>query len=132
MASMSWQGERTSLAASYSRTVTGGGGLLGAMSANTANASARWQLARTWTVGSAAAYAIFKNVTPLSLSSNQGGHSISGTVSLDHSLGEHFTAQLGYERLHETYSGIAAITGDPDTDSAFISISYQLRRPLGR
>ena len=131
-ASMSWQRERTSLAASYSRTVTGGGGLLGAMSANTANASARWQVARTWTVGSTVGYAIFKNVTPLSLSSNQGGHSISGTVSLDHALSDHFTAQLGYQRLHQTYNGIAAITRDPDTDSAFISISYQLRRPLGR
>src|ERR1039457_5570916 len=71
-------------------------------------------------------YSIYKNVSPLSLSSNQGGHSVSGAVSLDHSLSEHFRAELGYQRLHNTYNGIAAITADPDADSAFISISYQL------
>jgi outer membrane protein assembly factor BamA len=127
-----WQGQRTSLAANYSRTVTAGAGQQGALSSNTASSSASWQLARTWSVGSAASYALYKNVTPLSVSSSQGGHSFSGSVSLNHSLSEHFRAQLGYQRLHQTYNGIAAIAADPDADSAFISISYQLSRPLGR
>jgi hypothetical protein len=130
--SVGWQGQRTSLAANYSRTVTAGAGQQGALSSNTASSSASWQLARTWSVGSAASYALYKNVTPLSVSSSQGGHSFSGSVSLNHSLSEHFRAQLGYQRLHQTYNGIAAIAADPDADSAFISISYQLSRPLGR
>ena len=32
MASLGWQGERTTLAASYARVVSGGGGLNGALS----------------------------------------------------------------------------------------------------
>jgi hypothetical protein len=129
---MGWQGVHTSFATSYSRSVTGGAGQLGALSSNTASASASWQLARTWNVGSAVNYALYKNVTPVSISSSQGGHSISGSVLLNHSLGDHFRAQLGYQRLHQTFNDIAAITADPDADSAFISISYQLSRPLGR
>jgi hypothetical protein len=89
-------------------------------------------MARTWSISSSAGYSIYKNVSPLSLSTYQGGHSVSGGISLDHSLSEHFRAELGYQRLHDTYSGIAAIAADLDADSAFISISYQLSRPLGR
>jgi hypothetical protein len=130
--SVGWQGQRTNLAANYSRTVTAGAGQQGALSSNTASVSASWQPARTWTVGLTASYALYTNVTPLLLSSSQGGQTTSGTASLDHSLSEHFRAQVGYQRLHQAYNGIAAIAANPDADSAFISISYQLSRPLGR
>jgi hypothetical protein len=130
--SMGWQGMHTSFAISYSRSVTGGAGQLGALSSNTASASASWQLARTWSVGSAVNYALYKNVTPVFISSSQGGHYISGSVLLNHSLGDHFRGQLGYQRLHQTFNDIATITAYPDADSAFISITYQLSRPLGR
>ena len=131
-ASMGWQGRHTNFAAGYSRIVTGGGGLLGAFHSNSANASARWQLARTWTVGSAASYAIYKNVTPFFFLSSPGGHTVSGTVSVQHPISEHLNAELGYTRLHQSYGGIAVISNAPDTNREFISVSYQFARPLGR
>jgi hypothetical protein len=131
-ASLGWQGRHTSLAASYSRMVTGGGGFLGAFHANSANTTARWQLARTLNVGLAGNYAIYKTVTPLSFLSSPGGHSVSGTVSVQHQISEHLSAELGYTRLHQSYSGIAVISNAPDTNREFISISYQFTRPLGR
>jgi hypothetical protein len=130
--SIGWQGMHTSFATSYSRSVTGGAGQLGALSLNTASASASWQWARTWSVGSAVNYGLYDNVTPVSISSSQGGYSISGSVLLNHSLSDRFRAQLGYQRLHQTFDDIATIAAHPDADSAFISISYQLSRPLGR
>ena len=42
--SMGWQGQRTTVAASYSRTVSGGGGLNGTFHTNAANASFSWQI----------------------------------------------------------------------------------------
>ncbi len=57
MASISWQGERTSLAASYSRIVTSAGGLNGTFQSNSASATARWQVSRTWSAGISASYA---------------------------------------------------------------------------
>ncbi len=132
MASIGWQKSHTNLVASYSRTVTGGVGLPGAFNANSANASVGWQIARTWNVGSAASYSINKNVTPSLPSSNPGGHSISGTVSVQHSMSEHLNAELGYARLHQSYNDIALISSAPDSNREFVSISYQLTRPLGR
>ena len=131
-ASLGWQARRTSFAVGYSRTVTAGGGLIGAFNSNAANASARWQMKRTWSIGSAASYAIYKNVMPLLTFGTPGGHSISGSVSLQHSIGEHLNAEAGYTRLHQSFGGIAVISGEPDTNREFISISYQFNRPLGR
>lgn len=131
-ASLGWQGRQTTFAASYSRMITGGGGLVGAFHSNNATASANWQVARTWNVGAGASYAIYKTLTPFSFLGASGGHSVSGTVSLQHQIGEHFNAELGYTRLHQNFNGISLISAHPDTDREFISISYQFARPLGR
>jgi hypothetical protein len=112
--------------------VTGGGGLIGAFNSNAANASARWQMRRKWSVGSVATYAIYKNVTQLLTFGTPGGHSISGSISLQRSIGEHFNAEAGYTRLHQSFGDVAVISGAPDTNREFISISYQFIRPLGR
>jgi outer membrane protein assembly factor BamA len=131
-ASLGWQGRRTTFAAGYSRSVTAGGGLIGAFNSNAANATARWQMKRAWSIGSAASYAIYQNVTPHLTFANPGGHSISGSVSVQHSIGEHFNVEAGYTRLHQSFSEIAVISGQPDTNREFISISYQFNRALGR
>jgi hypothetical protein len=132
MASIGRQGAHTNFAASYSRTVSGGGGLLGAFTSSSASASATWQFARAWSVASSANYQLRTNVSPASVSIEKGGHSVSGSISIERSLGEHFRANLGYQRLHQTYSSIAAIASNPDSDREFISITYQFKRPLGR
>jgi hypothetical protein len=132
MASIGWQRSHTNFAVSYLRTITGGGGLSGAFRSNSANASARWQMTRTWTVGSNAGYTNNKNVTPFFSSTSPGGHSASGTVSIQHSISDHLRAELGYTRLHQSYGGIAIISSAPDSNREFISLSYQFTRPLGR
>jgi hypothetical protein len=118
--------------ASYSRTVTGNLGLPGAYDSNSGNASVSWQTARTWSIGAAGSYFNNKNVTPSFSSSNPGGQTISGTVSVHHSLSEHLDVDLGYARFHQNYSDIAVGSTAPDTNREFISISYRLMRPLGR
>jgi hypothetical protein len=132
MASIGWQTSHTNLVASYSRTITAAIGLPGAFNSNNANASARWQAARTWNLGGAASYSINKNVTPLFLASNPGGHSISVSVTVQYSLSEHLKTELGYTHLHQSYNGISAISTVPNTNREFISISYQFTRPVGR
>jgi hypothetical protein len=131
-ASIGWQSNRSSLAASYSRTVNGGGGLLGAFYSNTANAHARWQLTRAWGAETTGGYEIHKNVDSLLASTNPGGHTLSGTVAVQRNIGERITAQLGYQRQHQRYSGIQAISAVPDNNRGFVSVSYQFERPLGR
>ncbi len=130
--SIAWQEDEINISGSYSRSVAGGGGLFGAFNTTLANASARWRFARTWTVQSTAGYNIRKSVDPLYFFSESGGHSISGTAQLEHPLGERLRASLSYQRLHQNYSGVTALTSDPDSDRISISISYQLSIPLGR
>jgi len=131
-ASLGWQGRHTTFAGSYSRIVTGGGGLIGAFHSNTANASARWQIARTWNIGAVGNYAIYKTLTPFFFLANPGGHTVSGTVSMQHQISERFNAELGYTRLHQSFNGVTAISSNPDMNREYISISYQFTRPLGR
>ncbi len=131
-ASVGWQVPRANIAASYSRTITGAGGLLGTFESSSASADARWQFARTWSAGSAASYSVQNNVLPAFFASMPGGHTVSGTVSIQHPIGEHYTAECGYTRLHQSYSGIGLISQYPDSNREYISISYQFTRPLGR
>jgi hypothetical protein len=132
MASVGWQRSRTNFVASYSRVVTGGGGLLGAFEANTGNALVRWRTGRTWTMGAQFNSTDNKDVTPLLFTSSQGGHSLSGNVSVQHLISEHLSAECGYQRLHQSYSGIAVLSNAPDSDRVYINVSYLFTRPLGR
>jgi hypothetical protein len=131
-AGIGWQRSHTNFAASYSRTVTGGIGLPGVFASNSTNASVLWQLARAWTVGTAGSYFNNNNLTPSFPLSTPGGQAVSGTVSVRHSMSEQLTMEGGYAHLHQSYSAIAVISADPDSNRWFISISYRLTRLMGQ
>jgi len=131
MASAGWQGQHFNAAASLSRQVTSGGGMLGVFQSDSANANLRWQLARTWSAGVSGVYANNKSVTPLSFLYAEGGHSISGQVTVQHALNKELNANLEYDRIHENYGSIPAAS-DPDSDRVMISLAWQFERPLGR
>jgi hypothetical protein len=124
-ASVNWQSAHSSAAVSYLHTVSGGGGLIGAVNLDSANASFRQLIRRNLSAYVSGAYA---NNGVLALSS-LGGHSISGSASLQRQVGEHISFQAGYTRLHQTYSFFSA---NPDTNREWLSISYQFGRPLGK
>jgi hypothetical protein len=130
--SLSWQGQRTNVAISYSHAISGGGGLSGAVNSDSATLSLRRQLARTFDASVSGGYAQNKVLgSPLFGGSNDG-HSISGTGSLSKQLGEHLSFQFGYSRLHQNYSSVAVLAATPDTNREFVSVSYTFLRPLGR
>lgn len=131
-ASVGWQGRHTNFASSYSQAVTAGDGLLGAFRSRNADAMVRWQISHPWIVGAGADYAINKTVSPLIFSGFLSGHGISGLATLTRSIGPQLSATLEYDRLHETYGGIAAITRNPISDRASISVSWRLTRSLGQ
>ena len=132
MGSLSWQGKRTSLAASYARVVTGGGGLVGSYHSNIANLSGAWQLSRNWTVGLSASYSLYSTLTPLLPGANSGGKTVSITASVQRPIGEHLALGAGFTRLQQSYPEVPTISAIPDTNRVFVSISYQLTRPLKR
>jgi hypothetical protein len=123
---------RATYSASYQRTVTGGGGLIGAFTMQNGSLDARVQLSRTWGTGFSMSYVDEKNVLPMSVLGEQGGHMFMGVASVERHLGQHATAELGYDYLREHYSAIQAINLSPNSQRVYITISYTLRRPLGR
>jgi hypothetical protein len=127
-ASLSYQGHFVSGALTYSHRITDGGGLIGAVTADTAAGSIGLQLSRTLTGFISGSY---DNNKEIGHGVGAGGHTNSGSVGLQRQVGEHFGVQLGYMRVHQTYN-TAAITTAPNTNRAFVSFSYMFARPLGR
>jgi hypothetical protein len=130
-ASMSWQGRLSNFAASYSRVISGGGGLVGAVQLNTATASFRQQMTRSLNASLAVAYTQ-NEVLASAFAASNNGHSVAGTASLQQQVGAHMNLQLGYTRLYQAYSNVAVLSSTPDTNREYVSISYQFSRPLGR
>jgi len=129
-ASLSWQGHVTSVAMSYSHVISAGGGLIGAVHMDSASASVRRQLTKRLSASVAGAYAQNNYVGNSPLANN--GHTWSGTAALQRGIGEHLNVQLGYTRLHQTYTNIPLLSVFPDTNREFVSVSYSFSRPLGR
>jgi hypothetical protein len=130
-ASLGWQGRVTSFAVSFSRAISDGGGLTGAVHSNSANGSLRRQFTRSLSASMGASYAsnVVLDALPLF---NTGGHMISGSASVQRQIGEHLNLQLQYMRLHQSYSDIAVLSSAPDRNRESITLSYQFARSLGR
>ncbi len=139
-ASFGWQGLHTSVAGSYARTITDGGGLVGATHSNAANISIRQQITKRMDTGVSGNYSENSLLSPIATNSatsplasySSGGHTVQGTASLRQQMGEHLSLQLGYTRVHQSYSNIAAISSAPDRNREWVSVSYSFARPLGR
>jgi hypothetical protein len=133
--SLGWQGRRMSFAASGSRTISNGGGLVAAVHATSGSASVRRQLTRGLSAAVSASYGEYQTLNAPSLFGtgfSSGGHTISANASVQRQLGQNFNVQIGYARLHQSYSNIGAISANPDTNMESVTISYRFSRPLGR
>lgn len=128
--SMSWQGRLTNVALSYSHIISGGGGLVGAVKADTASVSIQRQIARRLSFAIVGGYA--QNDVLASALGATNGHTVSGTATLEQDFGQAVSLHLGYTRLHQDYSGVAVLAATPNMNSEFVSISYRFSRPLGR
>jgi len=133
--SLGWQGRRMSFAAGGSRTISNGGGLVGAVHSTSGSASLRRQLTRTLSGGVSGSYGENQVLNAPSLFNtgfSTGGHTISANASVQRQFGQNFNVQLGYARLHQSYGNIGAISANPDTNVESVTISYRFSRPLGR
>jgi hypothetical protein len=130
-ASLSWQGRLSSLAASYSHVISGGGGLIGAVHMDNVSLSGRQQVTKTLSFSVSGMYAQ-NDVVGSALPGAYSGHTISASATAQQKFGQHVRLDLGYTRLHQDYSNVPILSATPDTNREFISLSYQFLRPLGR
>jgi hypothetical protein len=127
-----WRGSVTSFAASFARTVAAGEGLLGVYKSTRVSGAGRWRITKTWATELSVSYNSISNAAPQIASqlSNTGGNTLAAQATVDHAFNDDFHMTAGYQRLEETYPGIPSIA--PDSDRAYVSITYAYRRPLGR
>jgi hypothetical protein len=131
-ASTGWQNLHTSFAANFSRTVTGGGGLLGAFYSRSAGATGSWQISRMWYSGLNVNYSINKNAIPQFGQSSLGGHSLTASLTVGRVLTSHSRAALLYDRIQNRYGAIPSVASDPSSDRVMLSFIWQFERPIGR
>ncbi len=131
-AGIGWQGMRTSFSAGYGRSVSELPGLFGAQVSTNANATARWLVTRNWSLGANGNYQVQKSAGPSILVGSGSGHTVSGAISAGRAINEHLQLGFGYDRMHQSYGNISTIASVPNSDQAYVSLSYRFTRPLGR
>jgi hypothetical protein len=131
-AGIGWSRPRVGFALNYSRSVTTGWGLLGAYTADNANANVRYQFRRRLIGGLNGNYGNTRNATPQIATYTTTGHTLFGRASLDYLMGEHVRLVGEYSHVHNDYSDITALSSSPSDDRVALTVSYQFHRPLGR
>jgi hypothetical protein len=130
--SLGWRGQRTSFALSGSRAVTSGNGIVGAWETSSANGSGIWRMARTWTASLDGSYSRIATVSPQFSSSLRGGNTATGSATILHNLGNRMECNISYTHLRQTYSGIPALSANPESDRVTVSLAYLFTHVLGR
>ena len=125
------QGVHNGLALNASRTINAGGGLEGPVRSYSANAAFRHQFTPNLNGTIEGVYSQ-NDVLQLAGLPNIKGNTFLFSGSLHRSFGRHFSAELGYSRINQNYKNVPAVSSNPDVDRAWVTVSYQFERPLGR
>jgi hypothetical protein len=124
-----WRGQRDSVRAGYSRSVSDGGGITATSQVNTVNASYSRQLARKWTGVLGARYL---NSTGTS-QPNRKFNNYFFNVGVHYQIAKAFTATADYARVHQNQNNAFLINSGTYNDNRVgVTISYQWSHPLGR
>jgi hypothetical protein len=121
-----WTGDRLAAAVNFSRRVSNGGQLVGAVELTSGTASLNWQLTRSWSLTSGIAGA---NEQLLGESGEQLT-TYSGRFGVRRQLGRDLRINWYYERLNQTGSIGNFLVGNRDI--AGVSLEYGFMRPVGR
>jgi len=130
-AGLGWQGSHASVAAGFSRVEGGGGGLLGAYTMTGVHVMAHWEASRTWSLGASGAYQV-QNAAIEGFETAGGGHTLAGEVMASRAISRLFSVDFRYDRLHQSYAGVAALAAAPDTNRESVSVAYHFSKALGR
>src|SRR5579859_4995992 len=121
-------GRRGAMVLNYSRRVSDGGGLTGAVELNGGSANFRWKLSPRWNLSSDLAAA---DNQLLAVKTGQNELlTYSASMGLSRQLYQHLFMNLFFERLNQTGTLIGLPAGNHDL--AGVSISYDFLKPIGR
>ncbi len=128
-----WKDQHTSLSAGYSRTISDGGGLLGAVRLQTVHGNFRRQLTPGWAVAVIASHGTNQSLTvPFATSANSINLTSAG-ISLERNVGKSVGFRMGYTHDFQQQFGVPGSTQtlDANRNRVFVTLSYQWAKPLG-
>ena len=128
-----WQSARTSVSTGFSRRITDGGGLLGAVRSQAAHGDLRRELFPGWAVRVGGSYGNNKALTAAFGGSGSTINVTSASASLERNVGKSLGLRLGYSHDFQQQSGFADPTQrlDAHRNRFFVTLSYQWAKPLG-
>lgn len=131
-ASFGWQSRNATLAANFSRVVSGGSGLVGTFYSKSVNIGGQWEMSRMWYSGASVSYAINKNAVPGTALGSPGGHSFSASAKIGRRLTERLSGTLSYDRIQTRFDGIPSLASNPSSDRVMAGLEWHFDRPIGR
>jgi hypothetical protein len=129
-----WRDEHTSVSGGYSRTISDGGGLFGAVRLENVHGSLRQQLTPGWAAAVNAGYGRNEALTvpPSSI------HVTSVGFTLERNVGKSLGLRMGYAHDFQQQFGVPGPTPaspletfDASRNRVFVTLSYQWAKPLG-
>jgi len=128
-----WKNQHTSLSAGYSRIISDGGGVLGAVRLQTVHGSFRRQLTPGWAAALTASYGTNHSLTVPFATSASSINLTSAGVSLERNVGKSIGFRMGYSHDFQEQFGLPAPTAtqNADRNRVFVTLSYQWAKPLG-
>lgn len=124
----SWTGQRMAVVVNYSRGISDGGGLVGAVSLNRGSITARSQLTQSWNLSVSGTAADDQLLAVKNVNNEMLMYSASATLSRQ--LSRNLTMSMTYKRINET--GALANFPIGNHDLAYGSVTYRFFKPLGR
>jgi len=129
-----WRNQRTSVSAGFSRNISDGGGLLGAVRLQTVHGTFRRELVPQWAAAFTASYGTNQSLIVPSATSASSINLTSAGVSLERNVGKSIGLRLGYSHdFQEQFLGfeVPTQTLDAHRNRFFVTLSYQWAKPLG-
>jgi hypothetical protein len=137
-AELGWRNQTTGLSAGYSRAISDGSGVLGAVRLQTVYANFRRQLTPRWTGALTASHGTNQSLTVPFTTSASSINLTSAGVSLEHNVRNSIGLRFGYSHDFQEQFGVpGASEGGPlqtlnaNRNRFFVTLSYQWAKPLG-
>jgi hypothetical protein len=128
-----WRDERTSLFAGFSRSISDGGGVLGAVRLQSVYANFRRQLVPGWAAAVTASHGTNQAFLLLCPTCASSINLTSAGISVERNVGKSMGLRMGYTHDLQSESGAAGAfsTLDASRNRFFVTLSYQWAKPLG-
>jgi hypothetical protein len=129
-----WQNRNTNVSAGYARSISDGGGILGAVRLQTVHGDFRRELVRAWTADLTATHGTNQSIIVPTAGSASAIDLTSAGIALEHTVRKSVGFRCGYS--HDFQQQLFGFTVPPQTYDAhrnryFVTLSYEWGKPLG-